>query len=290
MYPMEGPVQLDVFKTLWGAVGEESPYGTFADVIPRVAGDGFEGVVFALINLDVSPGIGTLDDLASLCGTHQLDLVTMVMTFGSSVDEHLATLRRQFEMVAPLPNRHVVCLGGSDAFTAQEAKRFFRGALAMEQDFGLTVAHETHRGRVLFSPWDTDRILDQFDDLRLACDFSHWVVVCERLIDDQIDIIRRCGQRAIHVDCRVGYEEGPQVPDPRAPEWADHVAAHERWWDLVWDAQEARGLETSIMVPEFGPPPYQQTLAYSGEPTSDLWEMCNWMAARQRERFAARSE
>ena len=47
-------------------------------------------------------------------------------------------------------------------------------------------------------------------------DFSHWVCVCERLIEDQIDIVRQCAERCLHVHARVGYEEGPRSPN-RAP-------------------------------------------------------------------------
>ena len=46
------------------------------------------------------------------------------------------------------------------------------------------MAHETHRGRILFNPWITCRLLDRFEHLKLCCDFSHWVCVSERLIDD----------------------------------------------------------------------------------------------------------
>lgn len=40
----------------------------------------------------------------------------------------------------------------------------------------------------------------------------------------------------------MGYENGPQVPDPVVPQDAPHLAAHERWWDIVWQAQHGRGI------------------------------------------------
>ncbi len=128
---------------------------------------------------------------------------------------------------------------------------------------------------------------ERFENLKLCCDFSHWVCVCERLIDDQTAIIAQCAQRAIHLHARVGYEEGPQVPDPRAPEYRQHLEAHERWWDIIWSAQKQRGMEESTLTPEFGPPPYLHTLAYTGTPVAKLWEICNWQAKRQAERFAS---
>jgi hypothetical protein len=78
------------------------------------------------------------------------------------------------------------------------------------------------------------------------------------------------------------------VPDPRAPEYQRHLEAHERWWDLIWDAQIAQGRKISPLTPEFGPPDYLHTLPYSNVPVADLWDICNWMADRQAARFANR--
>ena len=96
-------------------------------------------------------------------------------------------------------------------------------------------------------------------------------------------------ERTDHIHSRVGYSQGPQVPDPRAPEYAGELAAHEEWWDRIWDSMEVRGREWASMTPEFGPYPYQQAVPFTGEPMVDLREVCDWQAGRQRERFAARS-
>jgi hypothetical protein len=91
------------------------------------------------------------------------------------------------------------------------------------------------------------------------------------------------------VHARVGYEQGPQVPDPRAPEYQRHLEAHEAWWRLVWKAQERRGFRISTLTPEFGPPDYQHTLPFTRAPVSNLEEICDWQARRQMESFARRS-
>lgn len=149
------------------------------------------------------------------------------------------------------------------------------------------MAHETHRGRTFYNPWTTARVLEGVDGLQLCCDLSHWVCVCERLLDDE-GILRLCAQRCLHIHARVGYEEGPQVPDPAAPEYRPHLEAHERWWDMMWDQQEKRGMAATTLTPEFGPPAYLHTLPHTNVPVADLWAVCNWQAARQKQRFAAR--
>jgi hypothetical protein len=109
-------------------------------------------------------------------------------------------------------------------------------------------------------------------------DLSHWVVMSERLIHDQEAAIRLVASRAIHVDARVGHEEGPQVPDPRDPAWSNHLEAFETWWDLAITSDQ-------VVVPEYGPPPYLPTIPYTGEPVADLWAICEWARERLRTRY-----
>ena len=62
---------------------------------------------------------------------------------------------------------------------------------------------------------------------------------------------------------RVGYDHGPQVPDPRVGQWLEYMEGHERWWDAIWHAAAARGDEEVTMTPEHGPPNYQVSLLFS---------------------------
>jgi sugar phosphate isomerase/epimerase len=179
---------------------------------------------------------------------------------------------------------------GRDAWSDDDSSRFYDEALRIEAGLGVRVAHETHRGRVFYNPWTTARLLERFADLKLCADFSHWVCVSERLLDDQNELMQEVSTRCLHIHARVGHEEGPQVPDPRAPEFRRHVDAHERWWKSIWLAQEAAGTQDSTLTPEFGPPRYMQALPYTGMPVADLEAICDWQMQRQREQFARRHD
>jgi sugar phosphate isomerase/epimerase len=205
---------------------------------------------------------------------------------GGTVREHLDSLRSQVEDC--LAHRPVFfnAQSGSDAWCLAEAEDFYGAALDLERRLGVEIAHETHRLRCFGNPWTTRAVLETFPSLKLTCDFSHWVCVAERLLEDCGPIIELAARHCHHLHARVGYEEGPQVPDPRAPEWSRHVAAHEHWWDTVWDAQRRRGLEVSTLTPEFGPAPYLHTLPHTRTPVADLADICDWQARRQAERFA----
>jgi hypothetical protein len=268
-------MKLQLIRHLWGVTDP------WEEVFPKFVELGFTGIEAPL------PEAAQTRRFKRLLKDHDLAYVPQIFTAGADVAEHVESFRAQLDQAAGFDPLRVNAHSGRDAWSEVDACRFFEAALEIEMAAGLPVAHETHRGRILYNPWITDRLIESFDALRLCCDFSHWVCVGERLIDDQLEIVQRSAERCIHLHARVGYEQGPQVPDPRAPEHALHVEAHERWWRMVWEAQRSRGDKVSTLTPEFGPPGYQHTLPFTRAPVGDLWEICHWQARRQAENFAA---
>jgi len=267
-------MELTVFRHLWGV-------GTpWEQSFPQFKDAGYEGIETRL------PPSEQSDRFRDLLSAYELRYIPQIFTAGNNVAEHLRSFREQVEHAAAFLPLLINCHSGSDMFSPDEAEQFFKTAVSIATEVGVPVAHETHRGRILYHPTIAQRVLDAVPDLQLCADFSHWVCVCERLIDPQIDIIERCAKHTIHLHARVGFEEGPQVPDPRAPEYQGHVLAHEKWWDLIWQAQADAGMKLSPLTPEFGPPRYLHTLPYTGSPLANLNDICNWQAARQRERFS----
>ena len=269
-------MKLLLFRHLWGTSGH------WEDLFPKFRQAGYGGIEGPV------PPPAERKRFRALLRRHELEFIPQVFSRGQSVAEHLESLGEQVAAAKSLAPRFVNAHSGQDAFSEDESIRLFEGALRLEAKCGIAIAHETHRGRVLFHPWVTSRLLTRFPGLKLCCDFSHWVCVCERLIEDQIGIIRQCAGQCLHVHARVGYEEGPQVADPRAPEYRRHLEAHEAWWRLIWEAQARRGFRFSTLTPEFGPPDYQHTLPFTRVPVSNLEEICDWQARRQAESFARR--
>ena len=261
-------------RHLWGI--EEAWETTF----PRIHAQGYRAIEAPL------PPPEERVRFRALLGRYGFQYVAMVFTEGDGVAEHVASFAQQVESSRALTPILINAHSGRDAWSEAEAFAYFEQVLALEATLGIPVAHETHRGRILYAPWAAARMLDRFPALRLCCDYSHWVCVCERIPDDQAAVFERCARACIHVHARVGYEGGAQVSDPRAPEYARHLEAHERWWDQIWEAQYARGLAQTTLTPEFGPPYYMPTIPYTNVPVADLWEICDWQAARQADRFA----
>lgn len=275
------PMELRLVRHLWGA----DLSGGLAAAAERWRASGYRGLEASIRHV---PDAGEFRRVLRAGGWSWVAGVysDMFATDGN-VERHLRSLREQIEEVADdrplLINAH----SGRDRWSPAEMEDFFGGALAMEKEFGLVIAHETHRRRCLATPWAAEAVLARFPELKVAADLSHWVCVCERLLEDFDALIGRVACQTWHVHARVGHEHGPQVPDPRAPEWAVQLRAHEAWWSRIWDAQRGRGAEVSTLTPEFGPPPYLWTWPHTGEPAADLAAVCDWVAARQCERFGA---
>ncbi|HEX5363856.1 MAG TPA: sugar phosphate isomerase/epimerase, partial [Gallionella sp.] len=150
---------------------------------------------------------------------------------------------------------------------------------------GIACSFETHRSRSLFNPWVTLAVLERLPELKLTCDFSHWVVVMERQLDDDWDAVQAVAKHAHHIHARVGYDQGPQVPHPAAPEYAGALASHQRCWEAIWDAQRAAGFSVATMTPEFGPDGYLHTLPFTQQPVADLWQINAWMGKTEQTHF-----
>jgi hypothetical protein len=249
-------------------------------VFPRILAAGYGAIEAPL------PAPQEQARFRALLDQYGLAYIAMIFTSGATVSDHVTSFRAQVVESRSLKPILINSHSGQDAWNEGQSRDFFTQALAMETTLGVSVAHETHRGRILFNPWITRRMIQHFEQLHLCCDLSHWVCVCERLLDTELEIIKQCAQRCAHLHTRVGYEQGPQVPDPRAPEYQRHLEAHERWWQIIWDAQAARGQKISTLTPEYGPPDYLHTLPYSNVPVANLWDICNWQAQRQATSFA----
>ena len=126
---------------------------------------------------------------------------------------------------------------------------------------------------------------EQLDDLRLTADFSHWCVVCERLMDVEQDVLDKIADRVLHIHARIGFEQGPQVADPRLTRYRPALESHRRWWRQIWSEQYRQGFAYTTLTPEFGPDGYQQLDAATGSPVGNLWEINQWLATDQREQF-----
>ncbi len=277
---------LKLFKPLWGH------QGTLREAVRQAAEASFSGI-------EGPPPKSKSDRNAFDADLKEngLEYIAEVVTGGDYVPDptldpsrHLDDLRKGIERSLSLDPLFINTMTGLDAWPMTKQVTYFEKVLELQDQYDLTITVETHRSRSTYTPWQTAELLRYLPGLKLNCDFSHWCCVSERLVlNDDPDLFYLFMKACRHLHARIGYAQGPQVPDPRAPEYATEVEAHFRWWKHVWNFMEACGRESVTMTPEFGPDGYLHQEPYTQEPVADLWEVNCWMAGELREAFAART-
>lgn len=275
-------MKLEIYKPLWGHVG------TLTDAITQAKKAGFNGIEGpAPIDSTDRENFG-LSLLES-----GLAYIAEVTTGGGYVPDpkrtpasHLDDLRVGIERALLLSPRFVNTQAGLDAWDFRTQIAFHEAILELESEYGIPISVETHRSRPLFHPWVTRDLLSELPALGITCDFSHWCCVTERLVmDDDPELLTLVARHCRHIHARVGYDQGPQVPDPRAPEYAEAVASHRAWWHALLEARSQRGAHLATFTPEFGTDGYLHLEPFTKKPVADLWEVNQWMAGRLRDWF-----
>jgi sugar phosphate isomerase/epimerase len=264
------------FRSVWGL--DDLP--TLEDRFAKIKQGGFDGV-----ELDIPLDLESCHRARQALDQLGLEVVAQQWRArGATPAEHMAAFEPQYERALALRPLYLNSHTGSDHFTVEQNLALFDHAAALAAKAGLTVCHETHRSRALFSVPATMRFLAERPQLRLVADFSHWCCVHESLLEDQSEQVERAIRSSYAIHARVGHAEGPQVPDPRDPAWASHLATHLAWWQKIAEHRRAEGCEYLPVCPEFGPPPYMTLLPHTHQPIANLWEvncfMRDWLKER----------
>ena len=258
--------------------GNTLPFATFCQ---NVRASGYDGVEMAL-PLDAAACrevLATLHD-------HGLELIGQ---YYQSVERDLTEHARSYETylrhLAAARPVFINCQTGKDFFTTAQNTHLFELATRLSAETGVPILHETHRGKALFAAHVCQQYLAALPELHLTLDISHWCNVHESLLEDQPEAVEMALSRASHLHSRVGYPEGPQVSDPRAPEWAPALAAHLAWWDQVVARHRASDTPLTITT-EFGPAPYLPLLPYTQQPVASQWDINVFMLNLLKQRYA----
>lgn len=262
-------------KSKWGA--ETTPLREF---LSRVKDSGFDAT-------DLNPSVieETPEESIALHKEFGLKCVCFVGLNGATVAAQLADLDKWFPIAMAYQPLHLNFHAGRDIFSFEDNLVIFRRIYELGQKHHIDITHETHRARPLFSTFEAVKYLQSMPELWLNADFSHWMVVHESTLRDQPEAMELAIQHSRYIHARVGHEEGPQITDPRAPEWKDHLDNHIDLWQRIVAANRKAKRSHLVITPEFGPPPYMPALPYTRQPVADLWEICTAMMQILRERL-----
>lgn len=263
-------MQIKYFCSLWGMT-----HSTLEANIRAIKAAGFDGVEIAWLR-DVRQGddLRKVRELLDMLG---LETIFLAHSRNGVPIEHGKEMIAQMKLAAELRPILINSQSGRDFFPLKESIRLIKQLNKVAAQLGLSIVHEVHRSKSLYTLPTTIAVLDAIPDLRLNADLSHFCVVHESYLQDQLESLHRVLDRCHYIHARVGHPEGPQVPDPRAPEWQQAVDYHIGWWQRIVDARKAEGATEMAICTEFGTPTYMPILPYTRQPVANLWEINLWM-------------
>jgi sugar phosphate isomerase/epimerase len=199
--------------------------------------------------------------------------------------KHQIQFQQNLEAAAKAKPVYINCHSGKDFFSFEQNLQLITFSNGLAASLGVPIYHETHRGRALCAATVTKNFIEKNPRLRITLDISHWCNVHESYLQGQEETVSLALKRTDHIHARIGHPEGPQVNDPRAPEWEEAVKHHFDWWDKVVETKKKEGKRITFLT-EFGPPDYMPTLPYTREPVANQWEINVHMLNTLRKRYS----
>ena len=245
----------------------------FEDFCKKVKEAGYNGVEMSL-PADVREKFSILTTLEG----YDLELIAQHWeTLTADFENHKIEFNTRLQNLATAKPLFINSQTGKDFFSYEQNCELINIASEIAEKHAVKIIHETHRGKFSFAAHITHDYLKRNTDLRLTLDISHWCCVAESLLDDQADAVAMAISRTDHIHSRVGFAEGPQVPDPRTPEWESTLAKHITFWQRVLDQQKFDGMDAITITSEFGPAPYMTLMPFTQQPIADQWAINTFM-------------
>jgi len=263
-----------IFATSWGFDGSMDE---FASKIKQAGYDGME--------VWWPTDEKNRNELFEALRKYKLEVGFLVGSGEKDFQKHLAQFQQNLSAAAKVKPVYINCHSGKDFFSFEQSKQFMDLTEKVSKETGVPVYHESHRGRILFAANITRQFIEKVPSLRLTLDISHWCNVHESYLADQEETVALALDRTDHIHARVGHPEGPQVNDPRAPEWSEAVKAHFNWWDKVVATKKKEGKRMTFLT-EFGPADYMPVLPYTRQAVASQWDINVHMMEVLRKRYA----
>jgi len=235
-------MQMESYRTLWGVDENWESYLKRSEIT---------GVEACLL-------YASEENKKSLLSRDDVKLVLMLQSQGVTPLEHIQSLEQQIiEGLVYSPTKFNIH-GGVDSWDDNEVREYFNLFLALEKKYStIMMLHETHRGRILYSPWNTLKWLEEFPSLLLTSDLSHFVVVAERHLHSFTKLIKLINERTKHIHARPCSTEHIQLVDVQDPLFAADLDAFKGYWYSIIKTQLQLGYANISYDPEFGPFPYE---------------------------------
>jgi len=258
--------QLKVFQSLWSMQphDQSGEMLSYDRVCGMVADAGYAGLAIDLGAADVQTAYDVRPHI------ERAGLVPLIVAFPKSVEDLRGTLRMARDFGSPYVN----VIGQVFPLTVEGAIPVIRPWIEMSLEEDMPVQFETHRNCITNDLFFTLCLLDAVPEMRLAGDFSHYIVDREfklPLAPWERSLIDRCIARCDSFQGRVASRQQVQV-QLDFPQHAKWVALFEGFWRAGladWRARNEAG--DLVFLCELGPPEYAMT-GPDGREMSNRWE------------------
>jgi len=266
------------FAPRWGHAGE--PWDQFCQ---RVVDQGYDGVETSLPYGNQTEAEAIVREIQG----HGLSWIGQHWEVrATEPDQHEAEFLSRLEFLFDFEPLFVNSQTGKDWYTFEQNARLIRQATELGKRWRISLFHETHRGKALFHPQISRHFLEADPEFRLTADFSHWCCASESLLEDQGPALDLAISRSAHIHARVGFPEGPQVPDFRSPEWKTALDRHLGWWDQIRTLHQAQAAKSLTVTCEFGPFPYLVAQPFGGPNLADQDDLNRGLMELLRKRWS----
>lgn len=261
-------MQIKFFCPRWGM-----EHLSYEETFRRAKEAGYDG-----IDTSVPFDARAKEEIKNASQSYELEVIGVQhASNGRNAEEYLNEFRQHIDNILSINPLFISSQTGRDFFDFADNQKIFEYARRVTEQTGVPIYHETHRNKALFYPKISAQFIDTFPFLQLTADLSHWCNVSESYLQDQTGSVQKAIGRARYLHARVGHTQGPQVTDPRAPEWQEALQHHLAWWDAIVAARRADGTKVLVILPEFGPVPYMTLDPKTGQPLGDQWEINLYM-------------
>lgn len=255
---------LRVYQSLW-AMERRRPDGlewSLDEKLHMIVEGGFDGAGVRFADFSYASTVTTF--------LREHGLTWQAQCYPRTVDD----LKPIIEHVQALGADHINLQADVRPYTVAECIPYIEGWRRLADDAGIALHIETHRDRMTTDLFFTLHLLDQFPDLRLTADLSHYVVGREfawPVSEEHHQMMQRILNNSWGFHGRVASREQIQLPLTfrQHQHW---VELFMHWWQYGFKHWMARAPKDGVLtfLCELGPPEYAMTGA-DGYELSDRW-------------------
>ena len=238
--------------------------------IEKVSSSGYGGIE---INMPVDPDYWK--NLRPLAEQYGLDVIAQqwLDPIQESPVRYLKRLEKRLYQLAELNPIFINSHTGRDYFTFSENSMILERIFRFEEETGIEVYHETHRGRFNFSAVATERYIKNHPGIKFTADLSHWVLVSESFLEDQKEALSLLIANSRYIHARFGDTQRSQIDSPFDENNMLIRKKYLAWWKDIVKHRMNLGAKSLHICPEFGPKPYLNDLNRAEDASQVQWKL-----------------